>query len=104
MSVKCSRVVELSLLESLHYRSSGLVRLSRVFALQFLTYPLHFYFYYIGPLCSAMLISLCVGPEVCLSGMTKRCTYVVVRYFVYVVCTSCWCMRALLWCKKQSLS
>ena len=75
MSVECSRVVELSLLESLHYRSSGLVRLIRVFALQFLTYPLHFYFYYIGPLCSAMLISLCVGSEVCLSGMTKRCTY-----------------------------
>ena len=27
---------------------------------------------------------------------------VVVRYFVYVVCTSCWCMRVLLWCEKLS--
>ena len=75
MAVECSRVVELSLLESLHYRSSGLVCLSRVIALQFLTYPLHFYFYYIGPLCSATLISLYVGSEVCLSGMTKKRTY-----------------------------
>ena len=31
-------------------------------------------------------------------------SYVVVRYFVYVVCTSCWCMRVLLWYEKLSSS
>ena len=37
-------------------------------------------------------------------GYPEVSVCVVVRYFVYVVCTSCWCMRVLLWCEKLSSS